>query len=131
MTAPAASALFETMPGWTGVGEAIPRGVAREWSRWGRSPRWYLDHVPGARDRARAGELAFGTVDSFLLWRLTGGRVTTDLQRRLLGDVSHPETEYSGCLLVNLAAFADDDLESGSPALSALSTRRRQRKRPA
>ena len=37
--------------------------------------QWLLDHVPGARQRAQAGELAFGTVDSWLLWRLTGGRV--------------------------------------------------------
>jgi len=36
---------------------------------------WILDHVEGARRRAERGELAFGTVDSFLLWRLTGGRV--------------------------------------------------------
>jgi glycerol kinase len=36
---------------------------------------WMLDTVPGARARAERGELAFGTVDCFLLWRLTGGRV--------------------------------------------------------
>lgn len=36
---------------------------------------WMLAHIPGARQRAQNGELAFGTVDSFLLWRLTGGRV--------------------------------------------------------
>jgi glycerol kinase len=36
---------------------------------------WILDHVPGARQRAADGRLAFGTVDSFLIWRLTGGRV--------------------------------------------------------
>jgi glycerol kinase len=36
---------------------------------------WLLDHVPGARRRAARGELAFGTVDSWLLWQLTGGRV--------------------------------------------------------
>ena len=35
---------------------------------------WILDKVEGARDRAAAGELCFGTVDSFLMWRLTGGR---------------------------------------------------------
>ncbi len=35
--------------------------------------KWILDHVPDARERARAGELLFGTVDTFLLWRLTGG----------------------------------------------------------
>jgi len=34
---------------------------------------WLLDHVPGARARAEAGELAFGTIDSWLVWNLTGG----------------------------------------------------------
>ena len=36
---------------------------------------WLLDHVPGARRRANRGELAFGTVDTWLLWQLTGGAV--------------------------------------------------------
>ncbi len=49
---------------------------------------WLLDHIPGARARAEAGELAFGTVDSFLLWRLTGGKVhatdATNASRTLL-----------------------------------------------
>ena len=36
--------------------------------------RWVLDYVPGARKRAQAGDLLFGTIDSFLLWKLTGGR---------------------------------------------------------
>ena len=36
---------------------------------------WILEKVEGARDRAAAGELCFGTVDSFLIWRLTGGRM--------------------------------------------------------
>ena len=36
---------------------------------------WILDNVPGARSQAEAGKLAFGTVDSWLLWKLTGGRV--------------------------------------------------------
>ncbi|HEY1848875.1 MAG TPA: glycerol kinase GlpK, partial [Opitutaceae bacterium] len=36
---------------------------------------WLLDHVPGARRRAQRGELAFGTVDTWLLWKLTGGKV--------------------------------------------------------
>ncbi|HAO36836.1 MAG TPA: glycerol kinase, partial [Hyphomonas sp.] len=34
---------------------------------------WVLDNVEGARARAEAGELAFGTVESFLIWKLTGG----------------------------------------------------------
>ena len=39
----------------------------------GSKLRWLLDHVPGARERAHRGELAFGTVDSWLLWNLSGG----------------------------------------------------------
>ena len=49
---------------------------------------WLLDHVPGARQAAAAGDLAFGTVDTWLLWRLTGGRVhatdPTNASRTLL-----------------------------------------------
>ena len=41
----------------------------------GTKLRWLLDHIPGARRRAEKGELAFGTVDTWLLWQLTGGRV--------------------------------------------------------
>ena len=52
---------------------------------------WLLDHVPGARAAAERGELAFGTVDSFLLWRLTGGRVhatdASNAARTMLFDI--------------------------------------------
>lgn len=52
---------------------------------------WLLDNVPGARRRAEAGELAFGTVDCFLLWRLTGGAVhatdATNAARSMLFDI--------------------------------------------
>jgi glycerol kinase len=52
---------------------------------------WLLDNVDGAREAADAGRLAFGTVDSFLLWRLTGGRVhatdATNASRTLLFDI--------------------------------------------
>ena len=41
----------------------------------GTKVAWILDHVEGARDRAARGELAFGTIDSYLLWRLSGGAV--------------------------------------------------------
>ena len=41
----------------------------------GSKLKWLLDHVPGARQQAENGELAFGTVDSWLLWNLTGGAV--------------------------------------------------------
>jgi glycerol kinase len=57
--------------------------------------KWLLDNVPGARDRARRGELACGTVDSFLLWRLTGGRVhATDASnacRTMLFDITRQD----------------------------------------
>jgi glycerol kinase len=53
--------------------------------------RWLLDNVPGARERAERGELAFGTVDSWLLWKLTDGKVhATDVSnasRTLLFDI--------------------------------------------
>ncbi len=46
----------------------------------GTKLKWLLDTIPGARSRAAKGELAAGTIDSFLLWRLTGGRVhATDI----------------------------------------------------
>jgi glycerol kinase len=52
---------------------------------------WLLDHVDGARAAAQAGRLAFGTIDSFLLWRLTGGKVhatdATNAARTLLLDI--------------------------------------------
>jgi glycerol kinase len=52
---------------------------------------WLLDELPGARARANRGELAFGTIDCFLLWRLTGGRVhatdATNAARTLLFDI--------------------------------------------
>jgi glycerol kinase len=44
----------------------------------GSKIRWLLDHVPNARQRARKGELAFGTIDTWLLWKLTGGLHLTD-----------------------------------------------------
>ena len=56
---------------------------------------WILDRVAGARLRAERGELAFGTIDSFLLWRLTGGRVhatdVTNASRTLLFDIHRGE----------------------------------------
>jgi glycerol kinase len=54
---------------------------------------WILDHVPNARARAERGELAFGTVDTWLMWRLTGGRVhatdPSNAARTMLYDIRH------------------------------------------
>jgi len=63
---------------------------------------WLLDHVPGARRRAERGELAFGTVDAWLVWKLTGGRVhatdATNASRTL-------------CLGLNTVDWDDDMLQ--------------------
>ena len=57
----------------------------------GTKVKWLLDNVKGARKAAAAGDLAFGTVDSFLIWRLTGGKVhatdATNAGRTLLFDI--------------------------------------------
>ncbi|MEO6212573.1 MAG: glycerol kinase GlpK [Vicinamibacterales bacterium] len=66
----------------------------------GSKVAWILDHVPGARGRAEQGRLAFGTVDSWLVWNLTGGKVH-------LTDV----TNASRTMLFNIHTLAwDDDL---------------------
>lgn len=57
----------------------------------GTKIKWILDHVPGVRERAEKGELAFGTVDTFLLWQLTKGKVhatdATNASRTLLFNI--------------------------------------------
>ena len=64
---------------------------------------WILDHVAGARARAEKGDLAFGTIDSFLLWRLTGGRVhatdVTNAGRTLLYDIRAQQWDRDLCRL--------------------------------
>jgi glycerol kinase len=62
---------------------------------------WLFDHVEGLRHRAEAGEIAFGTVDSFLLWRLTSGRIhatdVTNAARTMLFDIGR--LDWDGELL--------------------------------
>ena len=62
--------------------------------------RWILDHVPNLRDKIKDGHLRFGTIDSFLLWKLTGGRVhATD------------HTNASRTMLYNIkTGYWDDEL---------------------
>lgn len=64
----------------------------------GTKIRWILDHAPGAHLAAAQGELAFGTVDSWLLWKLTHGRVhATDVSnasRTMLFDVRHNRWDH-------------------------------------
>jgi glycerol kinase len=64
---------------------------------------WLLDHVPGARAKAEAGALAFGTVDTWLLWRLTGGAVhatdATNASRTALYDIHTNDWSDALCAL--------------------------------
>ena len=81
---------------------------------------WVLDHVDGARDRAQAGELAFGTVDSWLIWKLTGGRVhatdVTNAARTMLFDIRRLDwsDEMLGLLDVPRAVLPEVRPSSGS-----------------
>jgi glycerol kinase len=67
---------------------------------------WLLEHVEGARDAAAQGRLAFGTVDSFLLWRLTGGKQhatdATNASRTLLMDIRKGSWDAGLCELFGI-----------------------------
>lgn len=72
----------------------------------GTKLKWILDHVDGARDRAKKGELLFGTVDSFLIWKLTGGAAhatdATNAARTSLYDIHKGRWSTSICALFNI-----------------------------
>ncbi len=67
---------------------------------------WMLDNVEGARARAEAGELLFGTVDSYLVWKLTGGKVhatdATNAARTLLYNIRDGRWDEEICKLLNI-----------------------------
>ncbi|PTW50989.1 glycerol kinase GlpK [Rhodovulum kholense] len=68
--------------------------------------KWILDTVEGARARAEAGELAFGTVDSWLVWRLTGGKVhvtdATNAARTMLFDIRKGVWSEDMCRMLDI-----------------------------
>lgn len=72
----------------------------------GTKVKWILDNVEGARDLADAGKLRFGTVDAFLIWRLTGGTVhatdATNAARTLLYDIHQGEWSAEICELLDV-----------------------------
>ena len=72
----------------------------------GTKLKWLLDTVEGARDKARAGELLFGTVDSYLIWRLTGGKAhvtdATNAARTLLYDIRKGRWSTTICDLLGI-----------------------------
>jgi glycerol kinase len=76
-----------------GRGPAIQRktGLVIDAYFSGSKLRWLLDNVPGARERAERGELAFGTIDTWLIWKLTGGALhltdASNASRTMLYDI--------------------------------------------
>ncbi len=72
----------------------------------GTKIKWLLDHVEGARARAERGELAFGTVDTWLIWNLTGGKVhatdATNASRTLLYNIAKGEWDADICKLLDI-----------------------------
>ena len=83
----------------------------------GTKIRWLLDHVPGAHVAAAQGELAFGTIDTWLLWKLTGGQVhATDVSnasRTMLFDIRHNVWDHE---LLKLLHVPDSLLPSVHPS---------------
>ncbi|HZX84143.1 MAG TPA: glycerol kinase GlpK [Reyranella sp.] len=79
---------------------------------------WILDHVPGARARAERGELAFGTVDSWLLWNLTGGAVhatdATNAARTLLFNIHTGEWDDDMLALLRVPRAMLPDVKDSS-----------------
>lgn len=72
----------------------------------GSKIRWILDHVDGARERAERGELLFGTIDTWLIWKLTGGKahVTdyTNASRTMLYDIHQMQWDEELLTLMNI-----------------------------
>ena len=72
----------------------------------GTKIRWILDNVPGARQRAERGELLFGTVETWLIWRLTGQHVTdySNASRTMLFDIHRLCWDEELCRLLQIPA---------------------------
>ena len=79
---------------------------------------WLLDNVPGARQRAEAGELAFGTIDSWLLWQLTRGKVhatdATNASRTLLFNIHEQCWDEALLALFNVPASVLPDVRDSA-----------------
>jgi glycerol kinase len=80
--------------------------------------RWLLDHVAGARQRAAAGDLAFGTVDTWLIWKLTGGTAhitdVSNASRTMLFDIHTGEWDAELLALFDIPACMLPDVRSSS-----------------
>lgn len=84
----------------------------------GTKLRWILENVPGARERAERGELRFGTVDSWLVWKLTGGKVhvtdVTNASRTLLFNIHTLEWDEEMLELLDIPASMLPEVRSSS-----------------
>lgn len=80
--------------------------------------KWILDQVPGARSRAEKGELAFGTVDSWLVWKLTGGRLhltdSTNASRTMLFNIHEGKWDAELLRLFDIPARILPEVRSSS-----------------
>ncbi|RZM22397.1 MAG: glycerol kinase [Pedobacter sp.] len=80
--------------------------------------KWILDHVPGARERAAAGNIAFGTIDSWLIWKLTDGRVhvtdVTNASRTMIYNIHTLEWDQELLELFDIPANILPEVKSSS-----------------
>ena len=80
--------------------------------------RWLLDRVPGAQQRAEAGELCFGTVDSWLIYKLTGGKVhvtdRTNASRTMLYNIHTLQWDEDICKALNIPLCMLPEVRSSS-----------------
>lgn len=135
---PASIALFGYLPGWTGIGEDLPSGVAREWAGWCKSPGYLTDAVPEARARfagLRAPVLFYSfTDDDFAPGRavrhylsaLTRARVTHRRLRpedlgRPIGHFGFFRPAFADTLWPEVARFFDDALAGRASTVRAVS----------
>ena len=127
-----------------GFGEVIRKrtGLIPDAYFSGTKIKWILDHVEGARRMAESGELAFGTVDTWLIWNLTRGKVfvtdTTNASRTMLFDIDKlcwdpflcetmgipmsmlPEVKPSSCIYGNVAKITGIEDIEGVPIAGAI-----------
>jgi len=92
----------------------------------GTKIRWILDHVPGAREKANAGKLRFGTVDSWLVWQLTRGEVhVTDVSnasRTMLFNIHTLEWDKELLELLDVPASMMPEVRSSSEVYGVTKT---------
>jgi glycerol kinase len=93
----------------------------------GTKLRWILDHVPGARAQAEAGKLCFGTVDTWLIWQLTAGRVhvtdATNASRTLLYNIHTGDWDEELLVLFRIPRALLPEVRSSSEVYGEVSPR--------